>query len=56
MTIIPGGKYRMKTATKAQEYIGKDSNIRHLETIGDGFSWYEIDLTKEEGHDPSQEE
>lgn len=56
MTIIPGGKYRMKTATKAQEYIEKGSNIRHLEALGDGFSWYEIDLTKEEGHDPSQEE
>lgn len=56
MTIIPRGKYRMKTATKAKEYIQNDSNIRHLEIIGDGFSWYEIDLTKEEGHDPSQEE
>ncbi|MFC3418583.1 5'-nucleotidase C-terminal domain-containing protein [Salinicoccus hispanicus] len=48
MTIVPARKYRMMSATKAKDYIENDSRIKYIEAIDDGFSWYEIDLSKEE--------
>ncbi|WP_411842342.1 5'-nucleotidase C-terminal domain-containing protein [Salinicoccus sp. HZC-1] len=44
MTILPRGTYRIRTATKAKEYITEDQPIKHLEKDTDGFSWYEITL------------
>lgn len=43
ITVIPSGKYYFISATKARDYI-KDEPIRHIRTIDDGFSWYEIEL------------
>lgn len=44
MTILPRGRYKISTATKAKDYITEDQQIKHLEEKGDGFSWYEINL------------
>lgn len=43
ITVIPAGKYYFISATKAQDYI-KDEPIRHIRTIDDGYSWYEIEM------------
>lgn len=43
ITVIPSGKYYFISATKARDYI-KDEPIRHIRTIEDGFSWYEIEM------------
>lgn len=43
ITVIPAGKYYFISATKAQNYI-KDEPIRHIRTIDDGYSWYEIEM------------
>ena len=43
ITVIPSGKYYFISATKARDYI-KDEPIRHIRTIDDGFSWYEIEM------------
>lgn len=43
ITVIPSGKYHFISATKAREYI-KDEPIRHIREMGDGFSWYEIEM------------
>lgn len=56
MTIIPARKYRMMSATKARNYIENDSRIKYIEPIDDDFSWYEIDLSKEEKHGPGSKE
>ncbi|MCG1010866.1 5'-nucleotidase C-terminal domain-containing protein [Salinicoccus sp. ID82-1] len=55
MTIMPARKYKMMSATKARGYIEKDSRINYIESIDDGFSWYEIDLSKEEQYGSSKE-
>lgn len=44
MTILPRGTYRIKTATKAKDYITEDQPIKHLQEADNGFSWYEIKL------------
>ncbi|MHC0552018.1 hypothetical protein [Salinicoccus sp. CNSTN-B1] len=54
MTIIPGGTYMFKTATRAKAYIDEQA-VRHVEELGNGFSWYEIDL-KEDKHGTSDKE
>ena len=43
ITVIPSGRYYFITATKARDYI-KDEPIRHIRTMDDGFSWYEIEM------------
>ncbi|GAA3713855.1 hypothetical protein GCM10022378_00850 [Salinicoccus jeotgali] len=54
MTIIPGGTYMFKTATRAKAYIDEQA-VRHVEELGNGFSWYEIDL-KEDKYGTSDKE
>ncbi len=44
MTVLPRGTYRIKTATKAKDYITDDQPIKHLKKTENGFSWFEINL------------